>query len=844
MTTVKRRAEAKDPELKRISLSIEGMTCAACVIHVEHALKDVKGVDVARVNLATEKAVIELTDDITPDLLAAAVKDAGYGARTEKQTLTLGGISAPEDEQKLTQAFMAFPGIRWASVEGDKAAIEYYAAAVEMSDLRAIVQGSGYQVTAVEEQFDQHALAKEEEAADLKRRFLVAFIGGGVVMALSMLYMLPVFQFVPAQPFNILLFALATPIQFWAGAQFYTGAWSALKHRTSNMNTLVAVGTSAAYFYSAAVTFFEPFFAPLHAYHNHSAFGHSTGTYFDTSVMIIALILLGRFLEARARGRASDAIKQLMGMQARSARVIRNGTELQLPIEQVLPGDLVTVRPGEKIPVDGIITDGHSSIDESMLTGESIPVEKESGSEVFGATMNKTGSFRFNATKVGSDTALAQIARLVEEAQGSKAPIQKLADTIASYFVPVVLAVALATFGFWYFFGPEPVFTFATLNMVAVLIIACPCALGLATPTAIMVGTGKGAENGILIRGGEVLERAKKVSTIVLDKTGTITQGNPIVTDIVTVGSWTEQQVLHAAASVERNSEHPLADAVVKRAGDAKVAIEEPHDFEAIPGSGLMARLNENQVVLGNLKLMEQRAIHINGTAERASELAEEGKTMVYVALDGELAGILAIQDPIKPSSADAVRRLHDMGIETVMLTGDNRATAEAIAQQVGISRVRSEVLPEDKVNEVVALQTEGKVVAMVGDGINDAPALAQADVGIAIGTGTDVAMEASDVTLISGDLKGVPTAIQLSRRTVRTIWQNLFWAFGYNTLLIPLAAGALFFLLDQGVPDVLQPILGQRGFMNPMLAGAAMALSSVSVVTNSLRLKGFKPKY
>ncbi len=844
MTTVRDRTDTKEPELKRIALSIEGMTCAACVVHVEHALKDVNGVDSARVNLATEKAVVELTDDITPDLLAAAVKDAGYGARMEKQTLSLGGVEAPEDEAKLTQAFMAFPGIRWASVEGGKAAIEYYAAAVELSHLRAIVQGSGYQVTGVEEEFDQHALAKAEEAADLKRRFLVALVGGSIVMGLSMLYMLPAFQSIPEQPFNILLFALATPIQFWAGVQFYTGAWSALKHKTSNMNTLVAVGTTAAYLYSAAVTFFEPFFEPLHAYHNHSAFGHSTGTYFDTSVMIIALILLGRFLESRARGRASDAIKKLMGMQARSARVIRDGAEIQLPIEQVLPGDVVTVRPGEKIPVDGVITDGHSSIDESMLTGESLPVEKQAGGEVFGATMNKTGSFRFEATKVGSDTALAQIARLVEEAQGSKAPIQKLADTIASYFVPIVVAIAIGTFVFWYFAGPDPAFTFATLNMVAVLIIACPCALGLATPTAIMVGTGKGAENGILIRGGEVLERARKVNTIVLDKTGTITQGQPTVTDVVTVASWTEQQVLHAAASVERNSEHPLADAVLKRAAVAKVAVEDPDDFEAIPGSGIVARLNGNQVLLGNLKLMEQRTVHMNGTTEQAAKLADEGKTVVYVALDGELAGILAIQDPLKSSSADTIRRLHDMGIETVMLTGDNRATAEAIARQVGISRVRSEVLPEDKVNEVEALQSSGKVVAMVGDGINDAPALAQADVGIAIGTGTDVAMEASDVTLISGDLNGVPTSIQLSRRTVRTIWQNLFWAFGYNILLIPLAAGVLFFLLNQGVPEILEPILGQRGFMNPMLAGAAMALSSVSVVTNSLRLKGFKPKY
>jgi Cu+-exporting ATPase len=839
MTTVQ---EPQKNGSKTIALSIEGMTCASCVMHVEHALKGVPGVSAARVNLATEKAVVELRDDVTPDLLAAAVKDAGYGARTEKRTLAVGGLQAPEDAQTLTQAFMAFPGIRWASVEDGKATVEYYSAAVELSDLRAVVQGIGFQVTGVQEDFDRHALAKAEEAETLRRKFLVALVGGLAVMVLSMLYMIPGLQFMPEQPFNILLFVIATPVQFWAGSQFYAGAWAALKHKTTNMNTLVAVGTSAAYLYSAAVTFFEPFFEPLHSYHAHTQFGHATGTYFDTSVMIIALILLGRSLEARARGRASDAIKKLMGMQARSARVVRNGAEMTLPIEQVLPGDIVTVRPGEKIPVDGVVTDGRSSVDEAMLTGESIPVEKGPGDEVFGATVNKTGSFQFRATKVGSDTALAQIARLVEEAQGSKAPVQQLADVVASYFVPVVIAIALATFAFWYIFGPEPAFTFATLNLVAVLIIACPCALGLATPTAIMVGTGKGAELGILIRGGEALEKARKVNTVVLDKTGTITQGRPAVTDVVPVGRWTESDVLRIAASVERNSEHPLADAVVRRAREAGVAVEDPREFEAIPGRGIAARVNGHRALLGNLPLMEQRSVHLDGTLERARQLADQGKTTVFLAVNGELAGMLAVQDPVKPSSASAVARLQKMGIEVVMLTGDNRATAEAIAKQVGIARVRSEVLPDQKAEEVRKLQAEGKVVAMVGDGINDAPALAQADVGVAIGTGTDVAMEASDVTLISGDLNGVPNAIQLSRRTVRTIWQNMGWAFGYNTLLIPVAAGVLFFVFDQGVPQVLQPVLGQRGFLNPMLAAAAMALSSVSVVTNSLRLRGFRP--
>lgn len=820
-------------EKKTISLSIEGMTCAACVIHVEHALNDVTGVGVARVNLATEKALIELNDEITPDLLAAAVKDAGYGARIEKQTLSLGGVETSEDESTLTQAFMAFPGIRWVSVEGGKAVVEYYAAAVELPDLRDVVQGMGFKVTGVEEEFDQHALAKAEEAANLRRRFTVALTGGLVVLGLSFGEFIPLISSAPKQALFFLMFAIATPIQFWAGAQFYSGAWSAAKHKTSNMNTLIALGTSAAYLYSVVATFAPGLFERA---------GAEAAVYYDTAVIIIALILLGRYLEARARGRASDAIKKLMGMQARSARVVRDGVEMNLPVEDVLPDDIITVRPGEKVPVDGVIVDGRSAIDEAMLTGESIPVEKETGDEVFGSTVNKTGSFRFRATNVGRDTALSQIVRLVEEAQGSKAPVQRLADLIAGYFVPAVVLIAIATFSVWAIFGPDPAITFATLNMVAVLIIACPCALGLATPTAIMVGTGKGAENGILIRGGEALERSHKIQTVVLDKTGTITQGKPAVTDVVTLGKWTEQDVLQAAASVERNSEHPLGEAVTKRAHDAGVVVEEPKEFSAIPGYGVSAQVNGYQALLGNVRLMEQQSVQMNGTLESAKALADQGKTLVYLAIDGEMAGIMAIQDPVKPSSANAIRRLQGMGIETVMLTGDNRATAEAIAQQVGISHVRSEVLPEDKVNEIITLQAEGKVVAMVGDGINDAPALAQADVGVAIGTGTDVAIEASDITLISGDLNGVPTAIQLSRRTVRTIWQNLFWAFFYNTSLIPIAAGVLYLVFSAGgVPTVLQPFLGDQGFLNPMLAAAAMAMSSVSVVTNSLRLKRFK---
>ncbi|MBI4236764.1 MAG: copper-translocating P-type ATPase [Chloroflexi bacterium] len=822
--------------LKSISLSIEGMTCASCVLHVERALQDVPGVAAARVNLATEKAVVELAEEVSPDRLAAAVKDAGYGARTERRTLQVTGLQTPEDNAKLTQAFMAFLGIRWASVEGEKATVEYYAAAIEPSDLRAVVQGMGFQAGEMQEEFDQHALAKAEEAAILRRKFTIALAGGLVVMALSFTEMVPFLKGldIPQTALRFLMLAIATPIQFWAGSQFYTGAWAALKHRTSNMNTLIAVGTSAAYVYSVVATFFPQLF--------HSS-GVMPDVYYDTAIIITALILLGRYLEARARGRASDAIKKLMGMQARSARVIRNGAEMELPIEQVLPGDVVTVRPGEKIPVDGVVLEGRSSVDESMLTGESMPVEKGSDDEVFGATVNKTGSFRFRATKVGSQTALAQIVRLVEEAQGSKAPIQRLADVIASYFVPAVILVALFTFGVWLLLGPEPAITFATLNMVAVLIIACPCALGLATPTAIMVGTGKGAENGILIRGGEALERTRKVNTIVFDKTGTITQGRPVVTDVVTLGRWTEAQVLQMAASAERDSEHPLAEAVLNRARDAKVAVEKPREFKAVPGHGVYARVNGNQVLLGNLRLMERHALHLDGASDTAAALSSQGKTLIYLAVDGEVAGLIAVQDPVKPGAPEAIRRLQRMGIETVMLTGDNRATAEVIARQMGITRVRAEVLPEGKVDEVRALQAKGEVVAMVGDGINDAPALAQADVGVAIGTGTDVAMEASDITLISGELRGVATAIQLSRQTVRTIWQNRVGAFAYNVLLIPVAAGVLYLVFQQGVPQALHPILGTRGFLNPLLAAAAMALSSVSVVSNSLRLRRFKPR-
>ena len=687
----------------------------------------------------------------------------------------------------------------------------------------------GLRVASIEEREDPRAAAKEEEEKALRMRFIIAISSGLAVMLLGMSGVLE------QRIAFFVMFAIATPIQFWAGSLFYASAWSALKQRTSNMNTLISLGTTAAYLYSVVVTFAPGLFEGV---------GGEPAVYYDTAIIIIALILMGRWMEARARGRASDAIASLLGLQPKSARVIRDGAEVMLPVESVLPGDVVAVRPGERVPVDGIVVDGASHIDESMLTGESIPVDKAVGDEVYGATVNGTGAFRLRATRVGRDTALAQIVRLVEEAQGSKAPVQRLADLISSYFVPTVVAVSIITFIVWSLVGPEPAFTLATLNMVAVLIIACPCALGLATPTAIMVGTGKGAENGVLIRNAQALELASKVRTVALDKTGTITQGRPSVTDILTADSMSQGDVMSIAAAVERHSEHPLAEAVIRRAGAGAAEGKAVADFEALPGSGIVATVDGRSVVVGSARLMDEREITIPDAMRKgAEELAGQGKTLMYVGMDGGAIGALAIQDPVKPSAARAIQRIHSLGIRTVMLTGDNRATAQAIASEVGISEVRAEVLPAQKAETIAQIQAEGGYVAMVGDGINDAPALAQADVGIAIGTGADVAMEASDVTLVSGDPNGIATSIQLSRRTVRTIWQNLFWAFIYNATLIPIAAGILYPFVNGGVPSGLQFALGEHGFLNPMMAAGAMAMSSVSVVLNSLRLKGFKAR-
>jgi len=818
--------KSRKPE--KAHIHITGMTCTTCAATIEKGLAETPGVEQAKVNFGLEKASIEY-DPSKVDLakIKNTISKLGYGAATKKSIFPVGGMTCASCVTRVEQALSGVPGVISANVNlaSEKATVEYIEG-TEAADLRRAVKDAGYELGSEAETLEDVTTASQREIRNIRNRFILAAVLAGAIMALMW------------TPYFIgklyLLWALATPVQFWAGWRFYRGAWGALKHRTADMNTLIAVGTSAAYFYSMVAVLFPGLFA---------AGGLEPSVYFDTSAMIITLILLGRFLEARARGQTSEAIKKLIGLQPKTALVIRDGKETEIPVEDVQVGDLILVRPGERVPVDGIVRQGYSTIDESMITGESIPVEKKVGDEVIGASINKTGSFQFEATKVGKDTTLAQIIRLVEEAQGSKAPIQRLADIIASYFVPIVIGIAIITFIIWYFLGPAPALTYAFLNFVAVLIIACPCALGLATPTAIMVGTGKGAEHGILIRSAESLERSHKIGAVLLDKTGTLTRGEPRVTDIIAIPSSSQEEVLRLAASAEHGSEHPLGEAIVRAALEKKLEVSPASDFKAIPGHGVEALVAGKKLVLGNLRLIKDRGLSLNGLEEEANRLWVKGKTVMFLGADSKVVGIIALADTLKPNAKEAVKELHNMGIEVLMLTGDNRRTAEAIAGEADINRVLAEVLPEHKAREVRKLQEEGKVVAMVGDGINDAPALAQADVGIAIGTGTDVAMETGDITLISGDLGGIVTAISLSKRTMRTIKQNLFWAFAYNTALIPVAAGVLYLAFGHtGVPSGLHFILGNYGFLNPILAAAAMAASSITVVSNSLRLRGFKP--
>ena len=830
-----------DGKAERIDLPITGMTCAACAARIEKSLNQADGVRKATVNLATSRATIEYNPSATGiKQLAAVVRDVGYGTTgATRASFVVSDSARPSGSaQPLEKHLRSLSGVVDASfnLSDMRVQVEFLPGTTDAAALRRGIEDFGYEVLDISAgaggEQESEASARRSEYENLRRKFWIAAFLSLPVLVMAMAHgRIAVLDFPGA---NWMQLAFTTPVVFYSGAHFYRGAWAAFRHRAADMNTLIAVGTGAAYVYSVVATI-----APglLATGPGSGSMAGMSGTgemaavpvYFEAASVIIALILLGRLLESRAKGRTSEAIQRLMKLQAKTARVIRDGVAVEVEVEQVVPGDLVNVRPGEKIPVDGIVREGISAVDEAMLTGESLPVEKEPGNEVFGATLNKTGAFTFEATKVGRETALQQIVKMVQDAQGSKAPIARLADVISGIFTPVVLCIAVVTFAAWFILAPPDIrFTMALVNFVAVLIIACPCALGLATPTAIMVGTGMGAEHGVLIKGGETLETAHKLTTVVLDKTGTITKGEPALTDVVPIGGLEIDELLRLVASAERNSEHPLGQAIVRAAESQGLRLEMASGFRAVPGHGVEATVEGRLLSLGNLKLMQSKGIALADSEAAAHRLAAEGKTPMYVALDGRLAGLVAVADQLKAESRPAIGAMQSMGLDVIMMTGDNRRTAEAVARQVGITRVLADVLPEDKANQVKQLQLGNATIGMVGDGINDAPALAQADVGIAIGTGTDVAIEASDITLLRGDLRGVITAIALSRATIRTVKQNLFWAFIYNVVGIPIAAGALY------------PATGW--LLSPILASAAMSLSSVSVVTNSLRLRSFKP--
>jgi len=837
-----------DGEAERCDLPITGMSCAACARRIEQSLAKAPGVRKASVNFATGRATVEYDPMATGvRQLIDRVKDAGYDtAKTAQVDFVVDDSARPSGSAAPLEAHLrSARGVVDANFNLATMTVraEYLPGSTDTRQIRRSIEDFGYRVAETQDETASAGAADAEQAArdaeyrDLRRRFWVAATLSLPVLVIAMSH--GRIAFLDGAWINWLQLALATPVVLYCGAQFFRGAWAAFRHRAADMNTLIAVGTGTAYVYSVAATIAPAWFAPAvggssggHA-HSGAVGGHANvPVYFEAAAVIIALILLGRMLESRAKGRTGEAIRRLMGLQARTARVVRDGAERDVPVEEVVPGDLVVVRPGEKVPVDGAIEDGTSAVDESMLTGESLPVEKRRGDEVFGATLNKTGSFRFRATKVGRDTALQQIVRLVQDAQGSKAPIARLADVISGVFTPVVICVAILTFVAWFVAAPVDVrLTTALVYFVSVLVIACPCALGLATPTAIMVGTGKGAENGVLIKGGEALETAHKLTAVVLDKTGTITRGEPTLTDVLPADGWDERELLRLAASAERGSEHPLGEAIIRAAQERGIPLADPSGFNAVAGHGIEVTIDSRRLLLGNGKLMRDRGVAVDAdTDAQAWELASGGKTPMFVAADGLYAGMVAVADVVKPESRDAIAAMRAMGLEVVMMTGDNSRTAEAVARQVGIDHVLAEVLPEGKADQVKRLQQENNIVGMVGDGINDAPALAQADVGIAIGTGTDVAMEASDVTLIRGDLRGVVTAIALSKSTIRTVKQNLFWAFIYNVVGIPVAAGLLY------------PLTGWSTSAMPLIASAAMSFSSVSVVANSLRLRGFRP--
>jgi Cu+-exporting ATPase len=831
-------------ETNQITLPVLGMTCANCVAAVERNSKKVDGVTGATVNYASEKvtfaydpALINAQEATTQ--VIQRVERAGYKVPTTTIELPLVGMTCANCASTIERRLNKTDGVLQATVNyaTEKAIVTYAPGAVSRPELVAAVRKAGYDVVEIddgEDLVDAEAAAREAEIHHQEKRLIVGLIFTVPLFLLSMGRDFGLLGPWAHQPWvNWLFLALATPVQFYVGWDYYVGAYKSLRNGSANMDVLVAMGSSVAYIYSGAVLIALTTGSTSLGMH----------VYFETSAAIITLIVLGKLLEARAKGRTSEAIKKLMGLQAKTARVERNGIEVDVPMAEVVTGDLVIVRPGEKIPVDGIVADGRSTVDESMITGESMPVSKSVGDEVIGATINKQGLLKFEATRVGKETALAQIIKLVEQAQGSKAPIQSVVDRVAAYFVPFVIVVALLTFAIWYMATGD--FTVALVRLTAVLVIACPCAMGLATPTSIMVGMGKGAEYGILFRNSTALEQAHKLNAIVLDKTGTITEGEPSVTDILVSeqpGARSQEsgvrsqelgvnvnELLRLAASAERGSEHPLGEAIVRSAEDKKLPLSMPDAFEGIAGFGISASVDGHAVLLGNLRLMQREQVNLNGLEPKAQRLQEQAKTAMWLAVDGQASAIIAVADTIKAGSREAIARLKEQDLTVVMMTGDNEATAAAIAAEVGIDRVFAEVLPGDKSSYVAQLQQEGLTVGMVGDGINDAPALAQADVGLAIGTGTDVAMETADVILMRGDLRSVPEAIKLSNATMRNIHQNLGWAFGYNVVLIPIAAGIL--APFEWAPDFLRQL-------NPILAAGAMAFSSVSVVTNSLRLR------
>jgi Cu+-exporting ATPase len=802
------------PNTKKLVLNIGGMSCINCARSIEKALKKLDGVTQATVNLAAEKALIDYNPDtVTQKTIEDTITEVGYQVIHDKISVQVGGMTCINCAKTIEKALNAKEGVYSATVNfaAERVIVEYNANQISLPSIKKTIQDVGYEVVEQQKNVeDAEGKARQRHIQRLK-----------VLLAVSVAITIPIMLIMWLMPLptmwenNLLMFLLATPIQFIVGWTFYVGAYKGLRNKTANMDTLIALGTSTAYFYSTVVTFF-PELIP------------NSAVFFDTAVMIITFILAGKLLDAIAKGRTSEAIRKIMGLQAKTARVIRDGIETELPVEDVQVGDIIVVRPGEKIPVDGVVTEGYSGVDEKVITGESIPVEKRKGDQVIGATMNKTGTFKFQATKIGKDTALAQIINLVEDALTSKAPVQRVADIVAGYFVPAIITIAtVAAFAWYFLFGATYIFSLTVF--IAVLIVACPCALGLATPTAIMVGVGKGAENGILIKSGEALETAHKLQAVVFDKTGTLTKGEPEVTDIVTTDVLSEEQLLRFAAVAEKNSEHPLGEAIVKAAKVRKITVEWPDDFNAIPGHGVEVQYTGKRVLLGNRKLMETNSVDITALEVKMAAFEEQGKTAMLMAVDGKAAGIIAVADTVKEHSSEAVAALKKMGLEVVMLTGDNQRTAKAIASQVGVDRVLAEVLPGEKANEIKRLQGEGKVVAMVGDGINDAPALAQANIGIAVGTGTDVAVETGDIVLIKNDLRDVVVAIQLSWATMRKIRQNLFWAFFYNIILIPMAAGVIY------------PLTGV--IFDPVWAAAAMASSSVTVVTNASLLRRFKPK-